>query len=171
MRIKLPAGSPKVTVEQFKVEGGRLTDLVLTVDSVKPDETQLMNVLFGDRFYGLNWQDGKLKLLSDAGDAASMLKLQSMQNWSNSNRYGYAYGYNQVEQTPRDRFNLMYSPLLSRSLNVSRESEARQVRLPTDIVRVYLYTKMPPEFAVQNKDLGGQAGNVLYCLDVPLAEK
>lgn len=170
LRMKLPGGSPKVTIDEFKVEGGRLSNLLLEVEGVKPAETLFTNVLFGDRFYNLTWQGSKLKLGSDTGDAPAMLKLQTMQNWSN-NRYGYNYGYNQPEQTPQDRFNLMYSPLLSRSLNVARETEARQVRLQTDIVRVYIYTKIPPEFAVQNKNLGAQAGHVLYCLDVPLPEK
>ena len=42
--------------------------------------------------------------------------------------------------------------------------------MPTDLVRVYLYAKMPPEFAVQNAKLGKQEGEVLYCIDVPLKE-
>ena len=170
MRIKLPTGAPKVMVEQMKMEGDRLAELGFAVDGIKQADTVYMHALVGDRFYGLNWQGGKLKLGSDLGDAASMLKVQTMQNWSTA-RNGYGYGYDQVEQTPQDRFNLMFSPLLSRSLNVTRESEARQVRMPPGTVRLFLYAKMPPEFAVQNKDLGSQSGFVLYCVDVPLTEK
>jgi len=172
MRIRLPTGSPKVTVDDIKIEGGRLADLVVSVEGLKSEDTQFINALYGDRFYGMHWQNGKLKMSSDAGDAPSMLKLQSMQNWSNYNSYGYrGYGYDQATQTSQDRFNLMFSPLLSRSLNVMRESEATQVRLPGELVRVYMYAKMPPEFAVQNKRLGGQNGHVLYCVDVPLLDR
>ena len=56
-------------------------------------------------------------------------------------------------------------------LNVSRETEARQVRLPADTVRLFLYSKITPEFAVQNDKLSAQSGQVLFCLDVPLTEK
>ncbi|MDB5344917.1 MAG: hypothetical protein JWP89_3294 [Schlesneria sp.] len=166
-RIKLPAGSPKIKVDSFKLTEARLAELELSIDGVKQEDTQFVNALFGDRFYTLHWQNGKLKLAGDAGDAASMLKVQNMQNWSR-NQYGYGYDYQREGQTVKDRFNLMYTPLLSRSLNVARESEARQVRLPPDLVRVFLYAKMPAEFAVQSTSLGGHNGEVLYCVDVPL---
>ncbi len=167
MRIKFPSGSPTVKVDDIKIDSGRLADLVVSVEGLTAQDTQFVNALYGDRFYGMHWQDGKLKMSSDAGDAPSMLKLQSMQNWSNYNNYGYRYG-GQAVQTVQERFNLMFAPLLSRSLNVMRESEARQVRLSGDLVRIYLYAKMPPELAVQNKRLGGQHGHVLYSIDVPL---
>lgn len=167
MRIKVSGGSPALKVEDIKIDGGRLADVVISAEGVTAEDTLFVNALYGDRFYGLHWQDGKLKMSSDAGDAPSMLKLQSMQNWSNYNNYGYRYGGQSV-QTVQERFNLMFAPLLSRSLNVMRESEAKQVRLSGDLVRIYLYSKMPPELAVQNRRLGGQHGYVLYSIDVPL---
>jgi hypothetical protein len=166
LRIKLPGGSPKITVDEHTLSAGRLTNLVLSVDGIPPGQTSFMYALSGDRFHMLHWNGDKLKLSADAGDATAVLKLQQMQNWS-QNRYGYGYGYNQ-QQSPQERFNLMFSPLMSRSLGVSKESEARQVRLPEGIVRVFLYTKMPADFAIQNTRLGAQDGQVLYCVDVPL---
>lgn len=170
MRIRLPAGSPKIAVDSFKLTDSRLAELELSVDGVKAEETQFVTALFGDRFYNLHWQNGKLRLSADAGDAASMLRVQNMQQWSR-NQYNYGYNTQQTEQSAKDRFTLMYTPLLSRSLNVARESEAKQVRLPPDLLRVFLYAKMPPEFSVQGTNLGGHNGHVLYSVDVPLVEK
>ena len=167
MRIKLPSGAPKIKIEDVKREGGKLSELLVSIEGITPADTHFMNALYGDRFYGLNWVDGKLKLASDTGDAASMLRLQQMQNWSN-NRFNYGY---EKTTTPLERYNEMYTPLLSRTLNVSRETEARQVRLPADTVRLFIYSKITPEFAVQNDKLSAQSGQVLFCLDVPLTEK
>ena len=81
----------------------------------------------------------------------------------------YRYGDQAIPM--EQRLEVMFKPLLSRSLNVSREREAEQVQLPADVVRVFLYAKMPAEFAVQNQKLGKQEGQVLYCIDLPLREK
>ena len=171
-RIKLPGPGPKLKVESIQMEEGRLAQLSLSVEGIKPEDVEPTQfLLLGNRFYSLTWREGLLHLASDAGDATALLQLQQSQQWSNNN-YSYGYDpYNQKSvQTPKDRFTLMFRPLLSRSLNVGREREAQQVQLPPDIVRVYLYAKMPPEFAVQNAKLGKQEGEVLYCIDVPLRE-
>ena len=171
-RVKLAGPGPKLKIEAIKFEEGRLAQLSLSVEGLKQEDVDsTMYMLYGNRFHTLIWRDGKLELASDAGDAMAILQLQQSQNWAGNN-YGYGYDpYNQRNvQTPKERFNLMFRPLLSRSLNVAREREAQQVQLPTDLVRVYLYAKMPPEFAVQNAKLGKQEGEVLYCIDVPLKE-
>ncbi len=172
-RVKLAGPGPKLKIESMKLEEGRLAQLSLSVEGLQQvDVNPSMYLLYGNRFHALMWRDGKLELVSDAGDAKAVLQLQQSQNWANN---GYGYGgydpYNQRNvQTPKERFNLMFRPLLSRSLNVGREREAEQVQLPTDMVRVYLYAKMPPEFAVQNGRLGKQEGEVLYCIDLPLRQ-
>ena len=167
-RIKFATGSPKVTVDDFNVADDRLTDLVLSVDGLNPSDSQSAYVLSGNRFYSLRWIGNKLKFSMDSGDASAMLKVQSQQNWSNTRNYGYGYEQN---QTPQQRFQQMFSPLLSRSLNVSRETEATQVRLRADTIRVYVYSRMPAEFAIQNPKLGAQSGQVLYCVDLQLPEQ
>ena len=58
----------------------------------------------------------------------------------------------------------MFDLLLSRGLNVSREKDAEQMRLPPNVIRVFLYAKIPGEFAVQNQKLMNQEGRVLYCV-------
>jgi hypothetical protein len=168
MRIRLPSGSPKITVDSYKLAESQLSDLVLNVEGVTSKDTEFVNVVFRDRFFTMHWQDGQLKQAADAGDAAAMLRVQNMQNWSTNRGYPYGYGNEVAAKTAQERFRLMYTPLLSRSLNVARESEARQVRIPMEMLRVYLYAKMPPEFAVQSTSLGGQNGQILYCVDVPL---
>ena len=168
MRMRLASGSPTVKIDNVKFANGRLENLSLTVEGIKPQETQV-HVLFGNRFYALTWQNGVWKQSADVGDASAMLKLQNMQQWANNSNFGFdSYGHT---QTPQERFNLMMTPLLSRSLNVTRETDAEAVRVSPDLIRVFLYTKTPPEFAVQNSKLGAQQGYVLYCLDVPLQEK
>jgi len=169
LRMRLASGSPTVHVDSFNTADGRLQELSLTVDGVSSNETQA-HALFGDRFYALTFRNGKWKLGADVGDAATMLNMQNMHNWPNNNRgYGYPYGENVT--TAKERFNLMSRPLLSRSLNVSRENEIRQVQISTDIIRVLFYTKMPASFAVQNDRLGAQDGYVLYSIDVPLLQE
>lgn len=170
-RIKLAGGAPKLTVESLKLGEGRLEQITLSVEGLKPEDVDpAIYLLYGNRFQSLTWKNGKLEVVGDAGDATGVLQLQHAQNWNNNYQYGYD-PYNQRQtQTPKDRFNVMFRPLLSRSLNVSREREAQQVQIPTDIARVYLYAKMPPEFAVQNAKLGRQEGQVLFCIDVPLRQ-
>ena len=171
-RVKLPGGAPKLTVETISFDEGRLSKLALSVEGLKQEDLESTQyLLYGNRFYTLTWANGQLVLGSDAGDATAILQLQQSQQWANQG-YGYGYDpYNQRNvQTPKERFNLMFRPLLSRSLNVAREREAQQVQLSTELVRVYLYGKMPPEFAVQNPKLGKQEGEVLYCIDLPLKQ-
>lgn len=172
LRMKVPTGCPKFTVEKVAIENGTLTDLLLNVDGVDSDSTQSLNVLFRDRFFSLHWQNGKLKLSADMGDVSAMLRVESMQGWANQTYgYGYRYGNNPDGPSVQERFSTMFTPLLSRSLNVTRKSDTQQVRLPDDVARVYLYTKMPAEFGVQNDRLGAQTGQILYCVDVSLPEE
>lgn len=169
LRTKLASGSPVLTIESLQVSEGRISELILDVKGVKLDEVKYSYVLVGNRFFTLTTTQGKLKLGSDAGDAVAVLNIPQLQNW---NRRNYPYGYqSQAQETPETRFAEMMTPLLSRSLNVTRESEARQVRLPGDTARVFLYCRITPEFAVQNDRLGAQNGYLLYCIDIALTDK
>lgn len=169
LRMKLPTGSPKVTIDKVDISEGRLKELLLSIDGIQPTETQSMNLFFRGRFFSLFWQNDKLKLASDTGDIRSMLRVESMQGWANNN--SYAYQYNKPGPKPEERFSLMLTPLLGRSFNVTRNSDVDQIRLPDDIARVFIYSRMPPGFNVQNDRLGAQNGQTLYCLDVPLPEQ
>ena len=168
LRMKLPTGSPKITVDKSVVSNG-IRELSLSVDGITPATTQAQYLMYRNRFYGLNWKDGKLELGPDSGDVRSMLRVDSMQGWANTQNYNY--GYHKQETKPADRFMLMLTPLYSRSLNVTRSSDVDQIRLPDDVGRVFIYSPIPPELNVQNKRLGTQNGQILYCLDIPLPEQ
>ena len=49
-------------------------------------------------------------------------------------------------------------------MNVSREKDAELLNAAPNAIRVFLYAKMPNEFAVQNNRLGNQEGRVLFCV-------
>ena len=168
LRMKLPTGSPKITVDKSVVSNG-IKELSLSVDGITPSTTQAQYLMYRNRFYLLNWKDGKLELGPDSGDVRSMLRVDSMQGWANIQNYNY--GYTKQETKPADRFILMLTPLYSRSLNVTRSSDVDQIRLPDDVGRVFIYSPIPPELNVQNKRLGTQNGQILYCLDIPLPEQ
>ena len=168
LRMKLPTGSPKITVDKSVVSNG-IKELSLSVDGITPATTQAQYLMYRNRFYALNWRDGKLELGPDSGDVRSMLRVDSMQGWANIQNYNY--GYTKQETKPADRFILMLTPLYSRSLNVTRSSDVDQIRLPDDVGRVFIYSPIPPELNVQNKRLGTQNGQILYCLDIPLPEQ
>ncbi|MFO1041054.1 MAG: hypothetical protein U0941_04665 [Planctomycetaceae bacterium] len=168
LRMKLPTGSPKITVDKSVVSNG-IKELSLSVDGITPATTQAQYLMYRNRFYALNWKDGKLELGPDSGDVRSMLRVDSMQNWANIQNYNYSY--NKPETKPADRFILMLTPLFSRSLNVTRSSDVDQIRLPDDVGRVFIYSPIPPELNVQNKRLGTQNGQILYCLDIPLPDQ
>jgi hypothetical protein len=170
-RIKLPTGGPTLKVQEYQIKDGRLDSLRIGVEGLTPSDVMNQFVLFGSRFYNVSWQGASLKLSGDAGDVTSMLGIQTLHQWSNNYNYGYGPYAQQQEQTPAQRFSLMFKPLLSRSLNVTREAEAQQVQLPSDMIRVYLYAKMPADFAVQNQRLGKQEGQVLFSIDLQLNEK
>jgi hypothetical protein len=165
MRIRLPEGAPKVTLDHIKLSGDHIEELSLDVEGISYTDSINAYVLHGDRFYSMHWQGQSLKLSSDAGNVASVLRVPSMQNW-NTNGNAYNYGYNNQEISVQQRFSTMFTPLLSRSLNVSKDSDAQQARLPPGILRLYVYAKMPPVFAIQNERLGAQEGQVLYSIDV-----
>jgi hypothetical protein len=165
-RAKIPFEGPKLTVTAINAQDGHLTELELDVQGLNQSDVEKQYVLIGNTFYMLNWQDGKLKLANETGNVSGMLRIQDKQNqYGYGNPYGYSYGNDYGNQTtPADRYTLMFDLLLSRGLSVSREKDAEQVRVPPNLMRVFLYAKAPGEFAIQNKRLGNQDGRVLYCL-------
>ncbi len=161
-RTKTPYGGPKIAIDSLKSNDGRLSELVLNVQGLKPADVEKQFALIGTSFYALNWQDDKLILGSETGNVVSVLRVQDKRNY----QYGYGgmYGYDYKKQTPTERYTQMFDMLLSRSLNISREKDAELLRLPPNMIRVFLYAKIPGEFAVQNQRLLNQEGRVLYCI-------
>ena len=164
-RAKMPIEGPSLKITEIELNGNQLSRLEMAVSGLKPEDVQKQYALIGNSFYLLSWKDGKLVLSVETGNAASMLRIQEKQNqYSYPNRYSYDYG-NQA--TVADRYTQMFDLLLSRSMSVSRMQDAELFRLPPNTIRVFLYAKLPSEFAVQNKQLGNQEGRVLYCINLP----
>lgn len=166
MRAKIPFEGPKLTVESATSTNGRLSELKIDVQGIKQSDVEKQFALVGNMFYLMTWQDGKLVLQSETGNAVGFLRVQDKHN--NSYGYGYPYNYDYNKRTPAERYTQMFELLMSRGLNVSREKDAEQLQLPPSMVRIYLYAKMPGEFAVQNKRLGNQEGRCLYCISLSM---
>jgi len=159
-RAKIPFDGLKLNLESIKTSEGRLSELEIAVAGVKQTDVEKQFALIGSSFYALNWIDGKLVLANETGTAVSMLRVQEQRN----NMYGNSPWGTQNKQTTAERYTQMFLPLLSRGLNVSREKDAEQIRLAPNVIRVFLYAKIPNEFAMQNNRLGKQEGRVLYCV-------
>jgi hypothetical protein len=161
-RTKIPFEGPRLKITSLQYQEGKLSQLELAVSGLKRSDVEKQYVLIGNTFYLLSWQDDKLVLSSETGNVQGMLQVPQKQNQYS---YGYPYGNqygNQVSVI--DRYTQMFDLLLSRSLSISRDKEALDLRLPANTMRVYLYARMPGEFAVQNNSLGNQEGRVLYSI-------
>jgi len=160
-RAKIPYEGPKLTIDSLANKDGRISELEIDVQGIKQADVEKQYALIGNSFYLLNWRDGKLVMASETGNVVGMLRVNEKQGQYN---YGYQYGYETNKQTPDERYGQMFDLLLSRGLGVSREKDAEQLHLPPNMIRVFLYAKMPGDFAVQDKRLGHQEGRVLYCI-------
>ena len=161
-RTKIPYEGPKLKITALNYQEGKLSELELEVTGLKRADVEKQYALVGNSFYLLSWRDEKLVLASETGNVQGMLQVQQKHN-----QYPYGYPYqnqymNQVSVT--DRYTQMFDLLLSRSLSISRDKEAEQLRLPPNTVRVFIYARMPGDFAIQNKRLGNQEGRVLYAI-------
>ncbi len=168
-RTKIAFAGPTLTVESLKSADGRLQELQIDVKGLKPADVEKQYALIGTTFYMLNWRDGKLVLASEVGNVVGMLRVQEKHNQYGYGYGRYGYGY-ENKQKPAERYLQMFDLLLSRGLSVSREKDAEQLRLPQNMLRVFLYAKLPGEFAVQNNLLTNQEGRVLYCITLPASE-
>jgi len=169
-RAKIPFAGPKLTVESVKLQDDRLASAEIEVQEMQEKDCLKAMALVGNSFYQLNWRDGKLVLANEIGSVVGTLRVQE-----HHNRYGYGYpygyGYDDGNQTSlTERYTQMYDLLLSRGLNVGREKEAEMIVVPKNMIRVFLYSKLPGEFAVQEKNnrLTNQTGRMMYCITLPL---
>lgn len=168
-RAKMPIEGPQLKITDVKFTGRQLSKLDIDVSGLKPEDVQKQYALIGNSFYLLKWDDGKLVMSAETGNVVGMLRVQEKQT---QYPYGFNYGYEYGDQTPVSvRYTQMFDLLLSRSMSVSRTSDAEQYRLPPGLVRVFLYARIPPEFGIQNPLLGKQEGWVLYCIDLTATEE
>lgn len=161
-RAKVPFQDLKLTIESVKTQEGRLTELEVDVQGISPTSVEKQFALIGNTFYTLIWKEDKLMLASETGSASGFLRVQDQRN-KNYGYGGYPYGDN-TKSTTGERYSQMFLSLMSRGLSVSREKDVEQLRLPPNVIRIFLYARMPGAFWVQNPRLGNQEGRVLYSI-------
>ncbi len=165
-RIKAAGALPNVRVERFATENGGLKELALAVDGTFPKTDELV-VLYRDRFYSLYEQkaEGRLMFRSSVGSVPAYLRVEQNQNnynpWISS----------QHEETPEQRYQKLFHPLATRSLNIRNVTDANAVRWAPDRVRLMYYADLLPELFVQNTRFTNQKGKALYCIDLPVPEE
>lgn len=168
-RTKIAFEGPKLTIDSVQSNNGRITELQLNVEGLKQTDVEKQYALVGSTFYALSWREGKLIMANETGNVVGMLRIQEKHNQYGYN-YNYNYGYDYNKQTTPERYTQMFDLLLSRGLSVSREKDAEQLHLPPSMIRVFLYSKLPGEFAVQNNRLANQEGRVLYCINLSMTD-
>ena len=168
VRVKIPFENFALKIDEATTTDGHLAQLQINVSGIKQDDVEKQVALIGNLFYELNWRDGKLVLGKELGNVSTVLNFQQLRN----SRYGYQNRntFDMVKQTQSDRYKQMFDMLLARGVNVNREKEAEQLRLPGNLIRVFLIAKIPGEFAVQNTRLSNQEGRVLYCVTLSPTE-
>lgn len=169
-RARIPYAGPQLHITKLESNGTQLQGLEIEVNGLKQEDVEKQYALVGNTFYNLYWSNGHLVLANSTGNVQGMLQVQQKaQQYPYGYRMGYNYAYDN-RTTVAERYTQMFDLLLSRSLSVSRDKEAEQLRLPPNLMRVFLYAKAPAEFNVQNKKLGYQEGKVLYAITVPLSD-
>ena len=168
VRVKIPFENFALKIDEATTTDGHLAQLQINVSGIKQDDVEKQVALIGNLFYELNWRDGKLVLGKELGNVSTVLNFQQLRN----SRYGFQNRntFDMVKQTQSDRYRQMFDMLLARGANVNREKEAEQLRLPGNLIRVFLIAKIPGEFAVQNTRLSNQEGRVLYCVTLSPTE-
>ena len=168
VRVKVPFENFALKIDEATTTDGHLAQLQINVSGVKQDDVEKQVALIGNLFYELNWKDGKLVLGKELGNVSTVLNIQQLRN----SRYGYQNRntFDMVKQTQTDRYRQMFDMLLARGANVNREKEAEQLRLPGNLIRVFMIAKIPGELAVQNTRLSNQEGRILYCVTLSPSE-
>ena len=163
-RMKLKLAAPQLTVERCTVEGDQLRSLTIATDAAFPKNNELIVALYGNRFYGINRAADKLELGGGLGVAAGYLRVQEFQNFQSP--FGGRYGAQ--DRPVMDQFRDLFTPLIARSLSVSRMGDAEALSIPPHVVRLFYFGPMTPEFAAQSRYFTRQEGWVLYAVDLPV---
>jgi hypothetical protein len=163
-RVKVQAKLPQLTVERCEIENDQLRALTIATDAQFPQNEELITALYRNRFYSVNRVQGKLQLGSGLGSVAGYLRVQD-NNYGYYNPYGPGWG--QQERPAIEEFRDLFTPLIARSVNVSRMGDAEALSVPEHVVRLFYFGPITPEFAAQSKYLNRNEGWVLYAVDLP----
>jgi len=163
-RAKVKSPLSQLAVERCEVSGDQLRALTIAIDDKFPRNDELLLAMYGNRFYKISRDDNQLQLDVQLGTAAGYLRVNEYTN------YAFQYGgmYDRHERPVLDQYRDLFTPLISRSLNVSKTGEAEALSLPLHIIRLFYFAPLPPELCVKNKYLGKNDGWALYAVDVPV---
>jgi hypothetical protein len=130
--------------------------------SSEPDPQYRM--LYGREMYRLKL-DAEKQSLHLAGSIGSVTKFIKM--YFDNDHGGFGWGY--YEEVDADGFyNRALEGLIVRSFTEDGVSDVRQVKLPEDRVRLFVYTDLPEDQFVNTHTEAGTRGRILYVCDLPL---
>lgn len=163
-RIKIQGPPLKLQVKTWEAEGDRLKQLVLSIDGQFPANPLFVKALHGTSLYHLEHRGGGGTLQL----TGSVTPLDQTQNDSDSGVTLGTYGrFGQDDNRPiAERFQTLFAPLVTRSLDVGGRNRPGSFTLPPRQVRVFIYAPQTEAFFNKDPRLGKQAGYVLYSIDV-----
>jgi hypothetical protein len=162
-RVRVQAARPQFNVARCETDGEQLRALTIQVDERFPRNSEPVVVLYGRRFYALDRGNRELTLGAALGTATAYLLVQENLN------FGSAFNpwFQPLDRPEIELFREMFTPLMARSLSVSRWGDAEALRLPSHVVRLFYFDQLPQELAVSSLRTGKNEGWVLYVADLP----
>jgi hypothetical protein len=161
-RMRVPLPVPKFRVIAGGPSPDGLRGVVIATEGTLPPKAEMNALLYGDSFYTVQHTDGKITVGGKIGTVPGYLRVQDFNNW----QHNFGGGWGQQDQTTEQRFREMFTPLISRSLNVKSPGDADAVLLPPHTARLFYFAPMTDEFMIRNPYLGRQEGWVLYTVDL-----
>lgn len=163
-RIKVPGVLPAVSVEKSVADETGLKELALKLDAAFP-ATDEMIVLYRDRFYSVVRKGSEVTLRSNIGSVPAYLRVEQNQT------FFPGFGYSEEATAPQQRYQRLFTPLVTRSLNVRSAADAQAIRWSPDRIRLMYYADILPSLKLQHPRFTNQKGKALYCVDLPLQEE
>jgi hypothetical protein len=150
------AAAPRFELESYELTPAGLKQLRLAF----PDES-----LWKDdpEFRGWALQGRSLHRLSQDGQAlvaAGPIPLKSTLNergWT-FNRFQY----NEQTRPASQIYEMLFNPIIAYDLGLKSDDQRDQFELPSGILKVYLYGRMPDQFEIRGHQFPQQNGRVIY---------
>lgn len=143
------------------VGGDRLSELVIRVGDVFPDDPLEIFALCGGIAYRMRRSAGELTLdQSTNSKIGSVLDQNELQSWSD----GF---FGRGDVTVEERYERLFHPLLAAVLSIQKVSDLKILWVPPDRIRLLVYAPTPAEFHLQGDAFPRQQGYTLFCYDLP----
>jgi hypothetical protein len=160
-RTRVQAALPPVRIQSITAADSGLSELTLALGADFP-ATQEIYALYQDRFYSMARRGPEITLRSNVGTAPAFLRVDQARGFVSP------FGYIEDDRPEAARYASLFNSLVTRSLNVRTEDDAKALRWNPNRVRLMYYADLLPEVAIQNPRLSNQRGKALYCIDLPV---